>query len=459
MGHPAPVGARDMHAANGSAVRMRPNGRPSDIHDARRGMDIHNNLGGGRRVMVERPDHSRLYFERGRPGYISHPYMYGGHEFARRTYYWHGRAYDRFYRPYGFHGIGLEVYAPVRFYPIGFYGWAYHPWAVGISYGWGWGAAPWYGYYGGAYFSPYPVYAGPNYWLTDYLISQSLQAQYEAQVAAGAPPPPMDSQAQLSPEVKQQIADEVQRQLALESSEAQQNAAGQMPDPGSSGIARMLSDGAPHVFVAGKEVDVTDASGQECAVTEGDVLQLAGPPGPNDTTASLVVVASKGGPDCHRRAVVQVAFDDLQDMQNHMRETVDQGLEDLQAKQGQGGLPRAPASAMAPPTTAAMAQDAPPPDPAGAADLNAQAAQADQSEKDVLGATSGGGQGPSAGDGAIPADAAPAPVVSIQMGQSVDQVQSELGAPTKVVNLGAKAIYFYKDMKVTFINGKVTNIE
>jgi hypothetical protein len=30
---------------------------------------------------------------------------------------------------------------------------------------------------------------------------------------------------------------------------------------------------------------------------------------------------------------------DLQEMQNHMRETIDQGLQDLQAKQGKGGLP------------------------------------------------------------------------------------------------------------------------
>jgi hypothetical protein len=453
MAHPAPAGSHEMHAANGSAVRMRPNGRPADVHDAARGMDIHHNLGGGRRVSVERPDHSRLVYERGRPGYIAHPYSFHGHEFARRTYYWHGRAYDRFYRPYGFHGIALEVYAPVRFYPVAFYGWAYHPWAVSVRFGWGWGGAPWYGYYG-AYFTPYPVYPGPNYWLTDYMISQSLQEEYEAQLAAGAPPP-LTGVTPLSPDVKAEIAAEVQRQLALENSEAALNAQGQPTDPASSGIARVLYDGQPHVFVAGKEIDVVDASGQECAITDGDVLQLTNPPGPNDTSANLVVLASKRGIDCRRSDVVSVPFDDLQEMFNHMRETVDQGLQELAAKQGQSGLPPAPASALAAPVTAEMAQNAPPPDPSGAADLAAQDQQAQQSEQEVLKQTGGG---PSALDAPPPPPAEPASV-SIDKGQTTDQVKAALGEPTRIVTLGSKTIYFFKDMKVTFLNGKVSNIE
>jgi hypothetical protein len=449
-----------MHTAHGNDVRLRTNGRPMDVHDARRGMDIHHNLAGGRRVMMERSDHSRLYYERGRAGYISHPYMYGGHEFARRTYYWHGRAYDRFYRPYGYRGIDLEVYAPVRFYSVGFYGWAYQPWGAPVRYGWGWGGSPWYGYYGG-YFSPYSVYAGPNLWLTDYLISQSLQAQYEAELANGPPPPPLVGYAPLTPEVKDQISQEVQRQIALENSEAQQNAQQQQPDPASSGIARMLSDGQSHVFVAGKEVDVVDAGGQECAVTDGDVLKLNNPPGPSDSTASLTVLATKGGSDCRRSAVVQVAFDDLQDMQNHMRETVDQGLQELQEKQGKSGLPPAPPSAMVAPVTAQVAQNAPPPDPAGATELNQQAAQADQSEKEVL-ADAAGGQGPSANAPIAPPPPPPPAAsssVSIDKGQTIDQVQGALGTPTRVVKLGTKTIYFYTDMKVTFLNGKVTDIQ
>lgn len=456
MAHPGPAGSHEMRAANGSGVRMRANGRPSDVHDARRGMDIHHNLAGGRRVMVERADHSRMFYERGRAGYISHAYGFRGHEFARRSYYWHGRAYDRFYRPYGFHGVDLEVYEPSLFYPVAFYGWAYQPWGVPVRYSFGFGGAPWFGYYG-AYYAPYPVYAGPNYWLTDYMISQSLQAQYEAQAANGAPPP-LGDVTPLSPAVKQQVAEEVQRQLALESQEAQQNGQQQDPDPASSGIARVLSDGQPHVFVAGREVDVVDAAGQECAVTDGDVLQLSGSPAPADTTARLVVVASKGSQDCRRADVVTVPLDELQEMYNHMRETVDQGLQELQAKQGGGGLPPAPPSAKVAPAPAAMAAAAPPPDPAGATELAQQEVQAQQSEQEVLQATAAPAGGPSAPDTVVAAPVEPTSV-SIANGQSKEQVKAAQGEPLRIVNLGTKSIFVYKDMKVTFLNGKVSNIE
>jgi len=48
---------------------------------------------------------------------------------------------------------------------------------------------------------------------------------------------------------------------------------------------------------------------------------------------------------------------------------------------------------------------------------------------------------------------------TIQLGQTVDQVQAVLGQPDKIVNLGAKLIYVYKDLKVTFMNGKVADAQ
>jgi hypothetical protein len=442
MGRPGPAGMREVHGPNGD-VRMRAGGRPMDVHDARRGMDIHHNLVGGRRVMVDRPGGGHMYYERGRPGYVGRPYMAHGHEFERRSYYYHGRAYDRYYRPYPYHGYALAVYSPTRYYGPGFYGWAYNPWASPVSYAWGFGGSPWYGYYG-AYYTPYPVYNSPSLWLTDYLISQTLASAYTAQQEAGTAAaaysgPPM------SPEVKQLVSSEVQQEIALENAEAQQNAQQQVPDPASSGIARLLSDGKPHVFVAGKEVDVVDPGGRECALTDGDVVQLTAPPGPADTTANVTVLSSKGGAECPRSGVVAIGLDELQDMNNHMREMVDQGMGELQAKQGKGGLPAAPPSAQAPPATALVAENAPPPDPGGQAELTQQAVG-----------------GPAAAD-AAPVAAAPAAVpaatVSIAPGQSPDQVKAALGEPTRVVNLGAKTMFFYKDMKITFNNGKVTNIE
>lgn len=48
---------------------------------------------------------------------------------------------------------------------------------------------------------------------------------------------------------------------------------------------------------------------------------------------------------------------------------------------------------------------------------------------------------------------------TIQMGMTPDQVQGALGQPEKIVNLGAKQIYVYKDLKVTFFGGKVVDVQ
>ncbi len=70
-------------------------------------------------------------------------------------------------------------------------------------------------------------------------------------------------------------------------------------------------------------------------------------------------------------------------------------------------------------------------------------------------------QQPAAADQQQPAaaPAAPAQPVSIQIGQTIDQVVAALGQPDKTVNLGAKQIYVYKDLKVTFVNGKVSDVQ
>jgi hypothetical protein len=438
---------------SGSAVRVGPKGNVRDVHDAKRGMDVHHGLSGGRRVSVERHDGSRMVAERGRPGYVQHGYSYHGHDFARRSYYYHGHEYNRYYRGYGYRGLYLNVYAPGFYYGPGFYGWAYNPWATPIAFGWGWGGSPWYGYYGG-YFAPYPVYPSASYWLTDYIISQNLQAAYAAHQEAGeadGAPSAAGGAPVLTPDVKQQIADEVKSQLALENAEAVQTAQHQDVDPASSGIARLLGDGHSHVFVAGGALDVTDANGQECALSDGDVLLLQAPPAADATAANLAVLASKGGQECKISSMVTVQLTDLQEMQNHLRETIDLGLKDLQDKQGKGGLPKAPPSAQAPPTQTEFAAIAPPASPQDAADLQQQNQQADQAEQDVNAEV--------AQDSGTPVSAAPAALASVGLGQSPDQVQAAMGAPARVANLGSKVIYYYNGMKVVFLNGKVTDVQ
>jgi hypothetical protein len=48
---------------------------------------------------------------------------------------------------------------------------------------------------------------------------------------------------------------------------------------------------------------------------------------------------------------------------------------------------------------------------------------------------------------------------TIQLGMTTDQVQAALGKPEKIFNLGSKQIYVYKDVKVTFLNGKVSDVQ
>ncbi len=48
---------------------------------------------------------------------------------------------------------------------------------------------------------------------------------------------------------------------------------------------------------------------------------------------------------------------------------------------------------------------------------------------------------------------------TISLGQTVQQVQSNFGPPQRIIDLGIKKIFFYKDMKVIFKNGKVTDVE
>jgi hypothetical protein len=403
VARPTPLGGAEMHTASGAVIRTRPSGARSDIYDPTRGMAIHNGLNGGRIIDVERPDHSRIVAQASGRGFVQHPYLFQGREFAQRTYFDHGQISQRFYRPYRYHGLVLQVYAPARYFPVGFYRWAYRPWRAPAPYAWGWARAPWYGYYG-SYFAPYPVYASAAYWLTDYLISTSLQAAYNAQAANAPPPanalppsnapPPAVAAAgtpALSPEVKQMVADEVQRDMQQEAAQAGANDAApadaQSPAPAAPamGIAQRLSDNAPHVFMAGANIDLVDEAGKECAIGPGDVLMVSTAPLPAATTADATILSSKGTMECPASAMVKISLTDLQEMQNHVRETLDDGMSQLQAQQGQGGLPAAPATATGEPTLAAFATGAPAPDAMAGTEIAEQSQAADQAEKDIGG--------------------------------------------------------------------------
>lgn len=431
------------HGSNGTEVRYHPDGRPAVVR-TRTGMVVTHTPGGVSRTEYVRTDRTVVVTRGAHWGYVQRPFAYGGVSYVQRTYVVGGVSRAYIYRPYVYRGFSLNVYVSSRYYAPAFYGWAYTPWVRPVAFSFGWGPRPWFGFYAG-YFAPYPVYAGPAFWLTDYMIAMSLQDAYDQQMQAAAAAQPVyqaapDPQAGLTPEVKQAIADEVHRQLDQERMESQSGA----PQDGAPGF---LSDNSTHVFVVSTGLDV-QAGGGECSLTEGDVIQMTAPPLGNSATADLTVMASKGQ-DCRKGMVVTVAIADLQDMQNHMRETLDQGLQELQSRQGQGGIPPAPAAANRPPIDPGYVRAAPPADPNAASDVNMQAESALEAENEVLDQAQGSALSVSGGG----------TTQSVSLGMTIDQVIGILGQPAMVGDLGSKKIYSYGNMKVIFIDGKVTDIQ
>ena len=470
---------------NGHEAKFGSNGKVKEVKAGN--MTISHGPGNVRRSVVEnRETHTRFVAEGHGRGYIEHRYEYGGHAYYARGYYYHGGYYRTYYHPYYYGGVQLYGYAPAYFYPTAYYGWAYNPWPAPAPYAWGWGAAPWYGYYG-AYFAPYPVYPAPNYWLADYMIAATLQAAFIANAenadvhmpelpagpqfvlasysvarhgganamlaAADAGSAPV-----LSTEVKKSIADEIQLDLAAEKAKPASADGAAVGNLGT-----LLADNKPHVFVAGAAITATSGS-QDCSITEGDVLSLPSAPAKDAESANLTVLASKST-DCAKNNTVAVQLTDLQDMYNHLLTNIDKGLGDMKDNPGKGGIPAPPAEAVAGSKEAPYVAAAPAPEKDGSAKLDAQASEAAKTEQQVLaeaneadgsgGAVASGGSAGTASGNAV---APPAKMETITLGQTIAEVVAMKGQPKNILNFAAKQIYVYPDMKITFVKGKISDV-
>lgn len=433
----------------GGQIHYAPTGRPDRVV-TQSGAVITTRPGGVRQITVERPGKVVVVTNPRGQGYIQRPFQVRGHEYYQRTYYVGGRPYVNVYRPYYYHGAYYSYYMPVRYYRPAYYGWAYSPWGSPVIYSWGWGGSPWYGYYG-PYFAPYPVYRSPLFWLTDFFIAATLESAYEQRVADhAAREASYETQEAMRPEVKQMVADEVQRQLAAERADSQ-NPGGVLQDAPRDTLPGIFNDGASHALVVHNPSQVDDGA-FGCALTEGDVIGFEGNLTPGVETASSRVLASRGR-DCPTGSTVAVPLQDLLDMQNHLRETIDRGLGELQSKAGHGGLPAAPPQAMGAPIQSPLGSAVPDADPDAATELSRQAQEAAQGEQAVLNDAppldSGGGLGN--------ANEAQPPTVSL--GMTTSQVQSILGQPRRVVDLGQKKMFIYDDMKVIFMDGRVSDVQ
>jgi hypothetical protein len=370
----------------GMQGHFRDDGRLSQAHFDRPDhsqMDVHRGFYGQRQVVVVRPDHSRLVSNGSHYGYVERP-LPRRDGYVSRTYVVEQRTYVRVYREYYYHNVQYYRYVPAYYYQPRFYGWAYNPWRVSVVFSWGWFGRPWYGYYGG-YFAPAPVYPSASLWLTDYLLAQDLELAYEnrqqAQQLAQPPaePPqaaPPNTAATLSPEVKQLVAEEVKRQLAEEQAAGQAPAAADQYAPSSEQAPPAL-DPQQRTFIVSQNMDVLDGSGQECALTPGDILFRTGETITDGGKVAVNVLSAKAG-DCPANTGTSIGVADLQEMHNHFREQLDGGLKTLADNQGQGGIPQGPAG-NAQPVAAGQAD----PEPGAEQALNQQQAEADQLEGEV----------------------------------------------------------------------------
>jgi len=395
---------RQVSLRGGGTANIRPNGQIRSIN--RNGMQINHGLNGSRRIETSH-NGARIVSTGKHSGYVQRPYVTrNGHTYVSRTVVVNNVTYTHVYRSYSYGGYHYYGYYPAYYYAPAYYGWAYNPWPAPVYYGWGWGATPWYGYYGG-YFAPYPTYPSAAFWLTDYLIAANLQAAYAAREAANSARDASangnagqgDQQSQadnnntsasnsgqvtLSPEVKQAIADEVKAQLSAEQAASQQGSSSSSGTQSSGTQASASSEEVPpaldparRTFVVANDMAVT-ADGQECQLTQGDVLTRLSDTPDNDHNVNVSVAASKKS-DCSVGKQVAVSVDDLQEMFNHFQEQLDNGMKDLSSKQGTSGLPKAPETKTVPAEVAP-----PPPDASAAKTLEDQQQAADQVEAQVV---------------------------------------------------------------------------
>ena len=409
-----PAGSRQVALKNGGHATFRKDGKVREIRTAH-GMRIEHGVHGGRHI--ESTHNGRQVVSMGRHGGYSQRayYSHGGRTYVQRTYYVNGHYYAYGYRNYYYGGYPYYGYAPAYYYGPAYYGWAYNPWPAPVYYNWGWAGQPWYGYYG-AYYQPYPVYPTAAFWLTDYLLAASLQAAFAAQqdqgdngelippaiqnatadeiaalwstdplVAAnlqatygaymlgGGAPAAAAKSAQLTPEVKQAISDEMKNEIAAEKAAAN----GQKDAAPSADQVPAALDPKIRIFVVSSDEDLTTEDGTECALTAGDVVSRTTDTPDDDKMVDAVVKSSKKD-ECAIGATVGISVDDLQEMHNQLRIQMDAGLKELAEKQGKNGLPAAPDTKTQPGEVPAPSADT-----NVGSDLEQQKKEADQAEAET----------------------------------------------------------------------------
>jgi len=365
-------------AAGGSQYGVRPNGTISSFRNQNTSATFNNHGAvtsihtptmsvshgpAGRTIVTRGPDNSRIVSTGAHGGYVERNYSVGGRNYVQRTTIINHQVVVRNYVGYNYGGVMLNGFVAPFYYSPGFYGWAYNPWADPLAYDFGWGAEPWFGG-PNPYFGAYGMYPSAAFWLTDFMIGQTISAAYQMHEDAKAEKFSDADYAEdasvsdnmngsgeserlqatantpITQDVKDQLAEEVKQQIEID----KQNAVAQAEQVKHDELIAALNQ-PNHVFMVSGNLDVITDQGQNCGLEAGDVLKVMAAPGPDETIVQLHVAASKRS-NCPAGVSVGVTLQDLQDMQNAFHAQVESGLGTLLAHQGDG-IPAAPLDAVA----------------------------------------------------------------------------------------------------------------
>jgi hypothetical protein len=350
-------------SANGTSSSFNKKGQMTYLHTEK--TDVRHSRNGQRMAVTRVDNHTTVTVIGNHRGYIERTVEHNNRTYVQRAVVVNNRVVTHTFVVYGFHGVVLTHYVSPVFYAPVFYSWVYHPWVRPAIYRWSWFGEPWY-LGPNPYFVAFASYPSASFWLTDYVLSQTLAAGYSEQqdvtadssggddVSADNSSPDDETDVSdklrapvttpITPELKEAIADEVREQIAAE------NSAAIHPDNAAASYGELPSvlNERNHVFVASSVLEVTAGDQERCELQPGDVLRLTTPPSDNSPLVELTVASSRKM-DCPVGARVNVSMQAVQEMQNNLREQVASGLTTLKTNQGKDGLPVAPAEALSMP--------------------------------------------------------------------------------------------------------------
>jgi hypothetical protein len=353
------------------AVTFDERGKVSSIHTAN--LDMFHGPHSQASIISQRADGSKVVSTGRHSGYVERTVVVNNRNYTQRTTIVNHRAYLSTFAAYRHGGVVVTSLVPPVFFAPRFYSWAYYPWATAVGFRWGWLGAPWY-VGPNPYFIASPVYPSAAFWLTDYMIGETLATAYQmhndaamfdengsgdtanAEMPAdGSPDATSSPQATIhaevttpiTPEIKSELAEEVKRELANDNAEAAS------PSQANFDSLPAALQTPNHVFVLSTDLSVTTSDQQTCALQAGDMLQVTSAVTSDSSFAQLRVASSKRM-DCPAGILVTVSLPDIQEMQNNFQAQVESGLEMLRSDQSLTDLPAPPPAAVAAPPRPAI---------------------------------------------------------------------------------------------------------